>query len=160
MKEPFLISITVLDRPGITATIMQVLAKYNVNVLDIGQAVIHDALSLGMLVQVPAKDADARTVKEAVQQSAEAMGLAVRFVDIPQQSYQEWVERQGKPRHIVTLLARRRAGRSSTGPRRENSTLAWLSLPMDSSGTRPERRVIWSMFRPLSATTRARRLTW
>jgi phosphoserine phosphatase len=49
LKEPILISITGLDRSGITASIMQVLVEFNINVLDIGQSVIHNALSLGML---------------------------------------------------------------------------------------------------------------
>jgi phosphoserine phosphatase len=101
-----LISITGLDRPGITASLTQVLAGFDVNVLDIGQSVIHDALSLGMLVQIP--DAAAvQTVKEAVREAAGGLGLTVRYVDIPARSYDEWVEKQGKPRHVVTLLARR-----------------------------------------------------
>ena len=66
MNQPILISITGMDRPGITATITQVLADINVNVLDIGQSVIHDALSLGMMIQVP-DESDIGTVKEAVQ---------------------------------------------------------------------------------------------
>ena len=48
MQEAILISITGMDRPGITASVTQVLAEFGVNVLDIGQSVIHDALSLGM----------------------------------------------------------------------------------------------------------------
>ena len=55
MNQPILISITGMDRPGITATITQVLADFSVNVLDIGQSVIHDALSLGMMVEIPAE---------------------------------------------------------------------------------------------------------
>ncbi len=106
MTDPILISITGLDRPGITAALTRVLAGFDVNVLDIGQSVIHDALSLGMLVQIP--DAtEIQTVKEAVREAAGGLGLAVRFVDIPAQSYDEWVEKQGKPRHVVTLLAQR-----------------------------------------------------
>ena len=106
MNEPILISITGMDRPGITATITQLLAEFNVNVLDIGQSVIHDALSLGMLVQVPA-ESDAGTVKGAIQERIDELGLAVRFVHISRESYQNWVGQQGKARHIVTLLARR-----------------------------------------------------
>jgi phosphoserine phosphatase len=103
---PILISITGVDRPGITASITQVLAGFDVDVLDIGQAVIHDALSLGMLVGIPSQT-NAQSVKDAVQKAAESQNLKVLFVDIPLESYDEWVEQQGKPRHIVTLLARR-----------------------------------------------------
>jgi len=95
-----------MDRPGITAAITQVLAEFDINILDIGQSVIHDALSLGMLVQVPA-ESDAGTVKEAVQKKIDDLGMSARFVDISYESYEGWVGQQGKARHIVTLLARR-----------------------------------------------------
>ena len=107
MKEPILISITGMDRPGITSSITQVLAGFEVNVLDIGQSVIHDALSLGMLVEIPNNVADSQIIKEAVQQKIDELDLTVRFVDIPTENYSHWVGQQGKPRHIVTLLSRR-----------------------------------------------------
>jgi phosphoserine phosphatase len=106
VKEPILISITGLDRPGITASITQVLAEFNINVLDIGQSVIHDALSLGMLIQIPDSSADELTVKEAIQKAIDELNLTVRFVNISHKSYEHWVGQQGKPRHIVSLLAR------------------------------------------------------
>ena len=66
MYEPILISITGMDRPGITASITQVLAGFDVHVLDIGQSVIHDALSLGMLVQIPGEIPDEKIVLDAI----------------------------------------------------------------------------------------------
>jgi len=101
-----LISITGLDRPGITAAITQVLAGFDVNVLDIGQSVIHDALSLGMLIEIPSNALDGQTVKNAIQKSIDELGMRVRFLNIPQTEYEAWVLQQGKGRHIVTLLAR------------------------------------------------------
>lgn len=106
MNQPILISITGMDRPGITATIAQVLAESNVNILDIGQSVIHDALSLGMVAEIPERT-DSHTVKQAVQEKINELGLTVRFVDISLESYGNWVGQQGKARHVVTLLARR-----------------------------------------------------
>ena len=53
MKEILLINISGEDRPGLTAAIAEVLAEFDVNVLDVGQAVIHDGLSLGLLVELP-----------------------------------------------------------------------------------------------------------
>lgn len=106
MTEPILISITGLDRPGITAAITQVLAGFDVNVLDIGQSVIHDALSLGMLIEIPSNALDGQTVKNAIQKSIDELGMRVRFLNIPQTEYEAWVLQQGKGRHIVTLLAR------------------------------------------------------
>jgi len=106
MKEPILISITSMDRPGITASITQVLAGFDVNVLDIGQSVIHDSLSLGMLVEIPEAAVDTRVVKDAVQKTIDGLNLTVRFVDISLACYENWVDQQGKARHIVTLLSR------------------------------------------------------
>ena len=106
MNEPTLISITGMDRPGITSSITQILSEHNVHVLDIGQSVIHDALSLGMLVQAP-ENTNEILVRDAVQKKIDELGLAVRFVGISRESYEHWVNQQGKPRHIVTLLARR-----------------------------------------------------
>lgn len=107
MKEPILISITGLDRPGITATITQVLADFHADVLDIGQSVIHDSLSLGMLVQLPSQVEDPQIVMRAIQGAVDKLNLTVRFVNISRESYADWASQQGKGRHIVTLLARR-----------------------------------------------------
>jgi len=107
MKEPILISISGMDKPGITASITAVLAEYDVDVLDIGQSVIHDSLSLGMLVEIPEHVPDAQTVKDALQKTIGSLGLTIRFVDISHESYQHWVGQQGKARHVVTLLSRR-----------------------------------------------------
>jgi phosphoserine phosphatase len=107
MKQPILISITGMDRPGITATVTQVLADFNINILDIGQSVIHDALSLGMMVEISEQTVDVQDVKQAIQIEADKLNLTVRFVDISLESYENWVGQQGKARHIVTLLSRR-----------------------------------------------------
>jgi phosphoserine phosphatase len=107
LTEPILISITGIDRPGITATIAQVLAEFDVNILDIGQSVIHDALSLGMLIQIPEDAPNEQTVKEVIQKTIDELGMYVRFVNIQQENYERWVKQQGKGRHIVTLLAKR-----------------------------------------------------
>jgi len=75
-------------------------------VLDIGQAVIHDQLNLGILAAVPAgKDSEA-LVKD-VQRGLQALEIQVMFSPITEQRYQNWVAQQGKARYIVTLLARK-----------------------------------------------------
>jgi len=107
LNEPILISITGMDRPGITATVTQVLSEFHINILDIGQSVIHDALSLGMLIQIPAHIKDEKMVLDAIQKKINELDLTVRFVKISRESYEHWVGQQGKGRHIVTLLARR-----------------------------------------------------
>ena len=47
--ELILIRITGEDRPGLTASVTEILAKYDATILDIGQADIHNTLSLGIL---------------------------------------------------------------------------------------------------------------
>ena len=51
-KEQILVRITGKDRTGLTASIMTILAKYDAEVLDIGQADIHSTLSLGILFRI------------------------------------------------------------------------------------------------------------
>ncbi|ARN73559.1 phosphoserine phosphatase SerB [Oceanicoccus sagamiensis] len=105
MKEIILINVAGDDKPGLTSSVTEILAGYDVNILDIGQAVIHDTLSLGILVEVPATAESSPVLKDILFRTHE-LGLSVRFSPIDEQSYGHWVQGQGKPRHIVTLLAR------------------------------------------------------
>lgn len=105
MRELILINISGHDRPAVTSAVTRILAENDANVLDIGQAVIHDQLSLGMLVEFAQGDAMEPVFKVIEDKMAE-LEMRVRFSSIDQSSYQEWVAQQGKPRHIVTLLAR------------------------------------------------------
>jgi phosphoserine phosphatase len=106
LREIVLINITGEDRPGLTAAITGVLAQGGVNILDIGQAVIHDALSFGLLVDIPDTEAGA-AVRQNVQATVDQLGQQVRFTRVSEADYQHWVDGQGKARHIVTLLTRR-----------------------------------------------------
>ena len=47
--ELILINISGQDRPGVTSALTEILAKYEADILDIGQADIHHTLSLGIL---------------------------------------------------------------------------------------------------------------
>ena len=47
--ELILIRVTGEDRPGLSASVTEILAKYDATILDIGQADIHNTLSLGNL---------------------------------------------------------------------------------------------------------------
>lgn len=106
VKEILLINVTGEDRPGVTTAVTGVLAQYHVAILDIGQAVIHDTLSLGILAEVPAEAESAPVLKDVLFQ-VHRLGMQVRFQPISEESYEHWVAQQGKPRHIVTLLAPR-----------------------------------------------------
>ena len=106
MREVILINIAGHDKPGLTATITGILADYEVNILDIGQAVIHDSLSLGILVEVPAAAESSPILKDILFKTHE-LELKVKFTPISVADYDQWVAGQGKPRFIVTLLARK-----------------------------------------------------
>jgi len=105
MKEIILINISGEDKPGLTSSITEILAGYGVNVLDIGQAVIHDTLSLGFLIHIP-EEAESSPVLRDVLFKAHELGVNIRFTPVTEDSYENWVEGQGKKRYIVTLLAR------------------------------------------------------
>ncbi|CAH0991676.1 Phosphoserine phosphatase [Sinobacterium norvegicum] len=106
MKRIVLINISGEDKPGLTSTITQILAGYDVNILDIGQAVIHDTLSLGFLIELTDEEQSAPVLKDILFKAHE-LDVQIRFSPIDDEDYQHWVGGQGKPRHIVTLLARK-----------------------------------------------------
>lgn len=106
MREIVLINITGEDRPGLTAAITGVLAQGGVNILDIGQAVIHDTLSFGILVEIPDTEAGSSVLKDVLF-TAYKLDQQVRFTPVSEEDYRQWVDGQGKARHIVTLLTRR-----------------------------------------------------
>lgn len=94
------------DRPGITAAVTEILASHGVNVLDIGQAVIHATLSMGLLLELPGS-ADRPALVDALQAFAADQSLQLRWQDISVDSYGDWVAAQGRPRYLTTLLARK-----------------------------------------------------
>jgi len=106
VNEIILINIAGDDKPGLTSSVTEILASYEVNILDIGQAVIHDTLSLGILVEVPTTAESAPILKDILFRTHE-LGLTVRFSPIGADNYDHWVEGQGKRRYIITLLARK-----------------------------------------------------
>ncbi|MEZ0122414.1 MAG: phosphoserine phosphatase SerB [Candidatus Reddybacter sp.] len=105
MKEILLIIVSGEDKPGVTSAVANVLAEYEVNVLDIGQSVIHNNLSLGVLAQVPAHRESSPVLKDVLFKLHD-LDMQVRFEPVSEASYADWVAQQGKPQHIVTLLAR------------------------------------------------------
>ena len=113
MKEILLINISGEDKPGVTASVTEILAGFDVNVLDIGQASIHDHLSLGVLVDLPDASADSQ-VLQALLQRTEELGLKTKLTPISEDSYEQWVGAQGRARYIVSLLARKITARHLT----------------------------------------------
>jgi len=103
--ELVLIRVSGADKPGLTANITAILAQYKVTILDIGQAEIHDSLSLGILAAIPSTAESAPVLKDVLFKAHE-IGLTVSFTPVDSESYEQWVSGQGKDRHIITLLAR------------------------------------------------------
>ena len=79
MGDIVLISITGKDQKGLTARISTILAQYRVSILDIGQAVIHEHISLGMLVDIPCSQDFSLMFKDLIFEGHK-MGLAVDVV--------------------------------------------------------------------------------
>ena len=105
MSELILVNVSGPDRPGVTSTVSRILAQNGANILDIGQAVIHDRLSLGMLVQIP-DEFDSSPLVKNILYAMHEVSMQVHFQPISASSYDGWVSQQGKERYIVTLLAR------------------------------------------------------
>jgi phosphoserine phosphatase len=106
VKDILLINVFGEDKPGVTSAVTNVLSFYDATVLDIGQAVIHQQLNLGLLTLVPS-EADKEALVSQVQSCVANLQMRVKFLPISEQDYQQWVDQQGKSRHIVTLLARK-----------------------------------------------------
>lgn len=105
MSEVVLITITGQDRPGLTSALTGILASYDITVLDIGQSVIHDSLSLGILIQSPEENKSCSVFKDILFKAHE-LNLNARFTPVSESDYAHWVAAQGKPKHIVTILGR------------------------------------------------------
>ena len=103
-EEQILIRITGKDRPGLTASVMEILARKDAKILDIGQADIHSTLSLGILIRI-GDDASGQVMKELLFKATE-LGVNIGFAPVTDEEYENWVNRQGKHRYILTLIGR------------------------------------------------------
>ncbi len=107
--ELILINISGQDRPGVTAALTAILAKYDAMILDIGQADIHHNLSLGILFRTTS-DVSGDILKDLLFKAYD-LGVKIRFSPVTVEEYNNWVSRQGKNRWIITLLGRRLTAR-------------------------------------------------
>lgn len=105
MTDALLLNIYGADKPEALPKVTALLAERNLTVLDIGQSVIHNHLSLGVLVAIPS-DADTDELQQSLGKAILDLDLSVNCETISADSYQQWVSEQGQPRYIVTLLAR------------------------------------------------------
>ena len=107
--ELILLTINGTDRPGVTAGLTEILARHNALILDIGQADIHNNLSLGILFQTNEGNSG-DILKELLFKSYE-LDVNIRFTPITEEQYEKWVRLQGKNRYIITIVARKLSAR-------------------------------------------------
>ena len=137
--EQILVSVTGQDRPGLTASVMEILARYDAQILDIGQADIHSTLSLGILIRISEQNSG-HVMKDLLFKATE-LRVNINFSPISVEDYEAWVERQGKKRYILTII-----GRSLSAKQVEAATkiIAAHGLNIDSilrlSGSRSVKR--------------------
>lgn len=111
--ELILIRISGVDRPGLTASVTAILSKYQVDIMDIGQADIHSTLSLGILFKC--SDQDSGNIMKELLFKASDLGINIRFYPISDEEYETWVNLQGKNRYILTLLGRKLTAQQIAG---------------------------------------------
>lgn len=95
-----LIQATGQDHPGIIERLTASLTGSNVRLLDVGQAVIHRTLNLGLLLEVP----DVSEVEPRLVAAGRELGLDVRINPVASDEYEAWVSRNSETRHIITLF--------------------------------------------------------
>lgn len=105
MQEILLLHVTGEDRPGLTASLAGILARHDIHILDMNQTVIHRTLLMGMLVRIPSSVESTNVLKDLLF-TAHHLGLRLRMTPVEDAEYDAWVGREGKPRYILTLLAR------------------------------------------------------
>jgi phosphoserine phosphatase len=105
MNEILLIHFSGRDRPGLTAELTAILSLYDACVLDIGQAVVHETVSFGLLVEIPGSEA-LRGFRDALTAKSQELDLQVRFTAIAPAKLEDWISSQGKDQFVVTVLGR------------------------------------------------------
>jgi phosphoserine phosphatase len=93
------------DRAGLTAGITRTLARHRIGVLDLGQAVVHETLSLGILIELPA-DENLAALKSELTEQSHSLGLHVKFSTVRPDSLRHWLNGLHQQHFIITVLGR------------------------------------------------------
>lgn len=104
-RELILINISGADRCGVTTALTEILARYDADILDMGQADIHHTLSLGILFKTDSRKSG-EILKELLFKTSD-LKVQVNFNIVSEEEYNEWVSMQGKNRYIITILGRK-----------------------------------------------------
>lgn len=99
------INISGEDKPGLTTSLTDILARHDAFILDIGQSNIHRSLTLGILFMTT-PESSGQIMKELLFKASE-MNINIRFTPITEEEYRHWVSGQGKNRYIITMIGRK-----------------------------------------------------
>jgi phosphoserine phosphatase len=105
MNRIVLINISGGDRPGLTSSLADILAAYHARILDIGQAVVHETLALGMLIEIPGNE-EFTPLKRDLIVKAHDLELKIKFTPINEESFDHWVRSQAKFRFVISVIGR------------------------------------------------------
>ena len=103
--KAFLLHFSGHDHPGLTAELTGILARHRILILDIGQAVVHESLSLGILIELPPHDSFA-ALKAELTARAHELSLQARFTTVRADSLRHWLGGLHRQHFIITLLGR------------------------------------------------------
>ena len=67
------------DRVGIICSVSNILAKANINILDISQTIMQDIFTMIMLVDISKSDADFTSIKKDLENLGDELGLSIRI---------------------------------------------------------------------------------
>ncbi len=105
MGEVILINITGKDKKRLTSIFTGIIANSDANILDIGQSVIHDQISMGVLVEIPESKKTSSVVKDLLFE-AHKYELKATFTPVDLDEYEEWILEQDKQRRILVLMGK------------------------------------------------------
>ncbi|WP_094229205.1 ACT domain-containing protein [Methanolobus psychrotolerans] len=74
----FIITVIGIDKVGIVAGITQVMALYNVNIVDITQTIMDDLFTMIMLAQIKEENFDLASFQQAMSGTGSELGVEVK----------------------------------------------------------------------------------
>jgi phosphoserine phosphatase len=111
MSNLVLIHIRGEDRRGLLQTMTQLMAPYEVEILDIAQSLIHDGLNFGMVVKLGGDPRDSAVIFRELLFKAHDLDLTIKFTPLSLDAYEQWASDYAESRYIVTLLSRQLTAR-------------------------------------------------
>ncbi|MDR3740719.1 MAG: phosphoserine phosphatase SerB [Terracidiphilus sp.] len=93
------------DHPGLTAELTSTLARHGINILDIGQAVVHESLTLAILIKISSQSSYA-ALKAELTARAHDLNLQIHFTLVRPDALEHWQHGLHHRNFIITILGR------------------------------------------------------